>query len=172
MTTTNDTPKRLACKRCGMAGPELNHETMLHPVCAARLQAEELPPFTVPSTIPLERVRDLITTAMEGGIGYWCSAEPVWPKGKTREDFPSCRTNDWYWHIDLPLLGETGAYVRLRDNESEDTWVFDRAAVQRGLEVMQAKYPRHWADFIGENDDATTGDVFVQCAVLGEIVFG
>ncbi len=27
-------------------------------------------------------------------------------------------------------------------------------------------------DMLAENDDATTGDVFLQCALFGELVFG
>jgi hypothetical protein len=37
---------------------------------------------------------------------------------------------------------------------------------------MAEKYPHHFADFIEGAEDAETSDVFVQCAVLGGIVFG
>lgn len=37
---------------------------------------------------------------------------------------------------------------------------------------MPVKYPRHWADVLAENDDATTGDVFLQCCLFGECIFG
>ena len=48
----------------------------------------------------------------------------------------------------------------------------DGDAVQRGLQTMAEKYPRHWGDFIRENEDAITGDVFIQCCLLGEVVYG
>jgi hypothetical protein len=32
--------------------------------------------------------------------------------------------------------------------------------------------PRHFADVLNENDDAGTGDVFLQCCLFGEIIFG
>jgi hypothetical protein len=37
---------------------------------------------------------------------------------------------------------------------------------------MSEKFPEHWADFINENDDAITGDIFVQCCVFGDTVYG
>lgn len=47
-----------------------------------------------------------------------------------------------------------------------------KESIEKGLQVMADKYPRHFNDIITENDDAETADVFVQCAVLGEVVFG
>lgn len=37
---------------------------------------------------------------------------------------------------------------------------------------MQEKYPQHWADIINESDDANTADVFLQCVVFGEVIYG
>ena len=37
---------------------------------------------------------------------------------------------------------------------------------------MAEKYPRQWKKFIDENDDADTSDIFGQCVVYGEIIYG
>jgi hypothetical protein len=37
---------------------------------------------------------------------------------------------------------------------------------------MQEQYPRHFSNFISENYDAETGDVFLQCCLLGKVKFG
>jgi hypothetical protein len=37
---------------------------------------------------------------------------------------------------------------------------------------MRDQYPRHYADLVEENDDAITGDVFLQLAVFGELIYG
>jgi hypothetical protein len=37
---------------------------------------------------------------------------------------------------------------------------------------MAQAYTRHFADFINQNDDAITGDVFLQCCLLGEVLYG
>jgi hypothetical protein len=44
--------------------------------------------------------------------------------------------------------------------------------VTKGLEIMATKYARHFADLVSENDDADTHDVFLQCALFGEVVYG
>jgi hypothetical protein len=37
---------------------------------------------------------------------------------------------------------------------------------------MVEKYPRHYADFKDGDEDASTGDVFLQCCIFGEVVYG
>lgn len=44
--------------------------------------------------------------------------------------------------------------------------------VKKGLELMRDKYPHHYADLVEENDDAITGDVFIQLATFGELIYG
>ncbi len=44
--------------------------------------------------------------------------------------------------------------------------------LKTGLQVLAEKYPHHFANVINETGDATTGDVLVQCALFGEIVYG
>lgn len=41
-----------------------------------------------------------------------------------------------------------------------------------GLAVMNQKYPKHFSDAIKGNDDGDTADVFIQCCVLKEVVYG
>jgi hypothetical protein len=128
----------------------------------------------------LERVRDLLCSGFEGGVGYWCCIDGYTkPKGKSpaiakwkwpvavgeREEWPPyC----WY-----PLAG--GAVLCTEDCHEGDApkeRVLDAAAIDRGLKVMAKKYPRHFGNWLSERDDAETGDVFIQCCLLGEIVYG
>ena len=44
--------------------------------------------------------------------------------------------------------------------------------VRKGLELMRDQYPRHYADLVEENDDLITGDVWLQLAVFGEVIYG
>ncbi len=37
---------------------------------------------------------------------------------------------------------------------------------------MRDKYPKHFGDALAHNDDAYTGDTFIQCALFGEAIFG
>jgi hypothetical protein len=48
----------------------------------------------------------------------------------------------------------------------------DLKAIKRGALVMAKKYPREWFNLVNDNFDATTGDVFLQCCVFGETLYG
>ena len=44
--------------------------------------------------------------------------------------------------------------------------------VRKGLRLMKKLYPEHYADLVEENDDLITGDVWLQLAVFGELIYG
>jgi len=119
------------------------------------------------------RVGDLLCTAFEGGSNYWYTIEGyVEPKG---EDLIQHTTlGQVFRHIDYPLC-KGGAVVisdRLADSKPVTRVALDWPMCQRGLEVMQRDYARHFADWLAERDDAATGDVFLQCAVFGKVIYG
>lgn len=64
---------------------------------------------------------------------------------------------------------DTGEQVTL---PGDHTFRLDLPALKRGLAILSLDYPRVYADWIKENDDALTGDALVQCALLGEVVYG
>jgi hypothetical protein len=129
--------------------------------------------------ITRQRMFDLICCGFEGGVGYWCQIMDY-------ENPDQIKVT--YKHNELPLT-EKGAVLcqEFEDGyggqDDEGYWLgedgnrlevlkLDQAAYKRGLEIMSEKYPRHFRNFLDENEDAETGDVFVQCALLGEIVYG
>ena len=58
------------------------------------------------------------------------------------------------------------------DGEGEVKYPLDMKAVRKGLRLMRDLYPRHWADLVEEEDDLITGDVWLQLAVFGELIYG
>lgn len=112
------------------------------------------------------RIEDLLCGAFEGGSNYWYLIERYeYPEGQTHE---SLKIQQGY--IQLPFLG---GRVIIKDIEGEDPkeYVLDKEACLRGLKVMAEKYPRHYADWMVENDDVITADVYLQCCLFGEIVY-
>ncbi len=124
--------------------------------------------FKVQQEISDHRMADLLCAALEGGIGHWAcliktelGEEDVKPWG---DDYTPK-------YIQAPFC--TGGSLTFCDVEDEDTvWTLTRDGMQEGLDTMTEKYPNRTADFLAENDDAETGDVFVQCALLGDIDYG
>lgn len=126
--------------------------------------------FKVELTVTRERVSDLLTSAFEGGSDYWyCVAKKIAP---TTWEFTSEPTpTRGHYRQDYPLNPGGSLLICDIDDEEKTQITLDWAALQRGLTVMQKKYPEHFADFLSENDDAITGDVFLQCCLYNEIIF-
>lgn len=126
--------------------------------------------FTV--TISDQRIAELLCCGIEGGVGYWARiVEYIKPTG---ELFKWCGDDSGgFPHIQYPM-SEGGAVIfcDAEDEDEKPCWRLDREALIKGIKIMAEKYPIHFGDFMREHDDAETGDVFVQCCVLGEIVFG
>lgn len=122
--------------------------------------------------VSLERVSSLLCSALEGGSNYWYRVEKfVKPKAFTfRFD-----TAEVFRHLDYPL--NAGGALLISDvhaagEEKKRTERLSLASVRRGLKVMAQKHPKHFGDFLAQNDDASTGDVFLQCCLFGEVVYG
>jgi hypothetical protein len=119
-------------------------------------------------------VGDLLVSGFYGGCCYWCRI--------MKYERPETVTDRFTLDLALPLVG--GAVIcRIDDDavidddakETDSKYTplrLDRAALQRGLQLMANKHPQHWADFVGDNADATTGDVFIQLCLLGELRYG
>ncbi len=152
-------------------------ETVFHTVMAPRVITED-------------RMRCLLCSAFEGGSDWVCNADGEFRDGLTIDDF---RTDPddyskqgseaakltpgdyWPWHMVAPFA--EGCALILEDTEEKNAegnpvkYRLDRAAMIRGLDLMAEKYPRHFNDFVEEDDDAITADVWLQLASLGELVY-
>lgn len=122
--------------------------------------------------VTLDRISTLLCSAFEGGSNYWYMIAAQ--KKPTTFEFRSF-PDQIFPHIDYPL--NEGGNLRIETLDKEEvngqkSWTLNLSSIEKGLKVFADKYPHHWADFLNENDDATTGDVFLQCCLFGEVVFG
>lgn len=129
---------------------------------AAEIDSEALGPVTY------DDVAGLLACAFEGGSNYWARVKVAYDPSE--EELNSPAFDGWegfraytithpYWEIVVRCDHRPRADLKLPD-------------LLKGLRIMRRDYPRHWADFMAGNQDATTGDVFLQCAALGELVYG
>jgi hypothetical protein len=128
--------------------------------------------FKVETAISSEMIADMVIGAFEGGITYWCAkARPVEPC----EDCVTYQDKSpWYARA---ALYENDFKIRIvqhdEHKEGAGTDVFmTPASVQQGLSTMATKYPEHFSDMLTGNWDATTADVFVQCCVFNDLIYG
>jgi hypothetical protein len=104
---------------------------------------------------------DILTTAVEGGIGYWSFGR------------------NYVWSDD----GPTSVEIK-QDDEDDDTWhTVDRSAIRKGITRLLSgdmKVHESYVDMLRKADrhndagdiDAEIADLIVQAAVLGDIVYG
>jgi hypothetical protein len=112
----------------------------------------------VKTQIKVDLLAEIIVNAMDAAdIGYWASV----PKGA-----------DHY----AVLAGKESAIVKERegphDGHGNGRHELTGAKIRQGLQVMAEKYPHHFSNVVENNADAETGDVLIQCALFGDIIYG
>lgn len=130
------------------------------------------------------KLSDILITAFEGGVGYWCTI-----LGYVKPTKP-CPVPDMeeYRHGWYPLAEGGGMILA----DSEETWecddvtpdklpqsenaafetlVFDRNKLKRGLALVAARRPAIFARIVDDQYDAGDADVVVQYGCFGDEVF-
>jgi len=131
--------------------------------------------------IPQEEIRGLLCCALEGGSNYW------YKNLDWESDDESITAHDlviesdggieWSWPYVAPF--KKGCRLTLQVKEDFDDpkdmvkrYVIDENRIAYGMNVFTKRYKQHFADFLAENADAITGDVFLQCVCFGEVIYG
>lgn len=114
-----------------------------------------------------QRITDMLCGAFEGGSNYWIT-KLDWTETSCIEDWD---TKSWYDVLPKALGTNTHFEFMVRDLDG-DWHDCDTKQLWAAVDVMSRKYYRHFRDMVAEQDDATTADVFIQCAIFGEVVYG
>lgn len=121
---------------------------------------------------PVQRLADLVCNCIEGGgISSWLGrfvleeGDEV-PKGEIWYAYgpiynPRLKVRVEY---DDPDKGDDGDFTASKIVTFED--------FRTGLRLFADNHRRHFNDWVEENDDAITADVFMQLVILGEVVYG
>jgi hypothetical protein len=104
-----------------------------------------------------EDMENIVCTAFEGGINYWCdTAEGAHPKN----DDAYCPEG---WAYNLYVTDECA------DDETKPA-TLDAESLQKGITICLTKYP--WHVNLDGDFDAENADAIIQCAVFGDIIYG
>ena len=114
-----------------------------------------------------QRRRDLLCAALDPGYGgsyYWCAFDGT----EVRK-----HSNETYITDAILAAVKKGVSIKVVDIENpEKVGVITYEGMKKGEALMQSKHPYHWADIVAGNEDSTTGDVWLQYAIFGEIIYG
>lgn len=116
---------------------------------------------------------NLLCSAIEGGSNYWYY-------------LPDVTMCDKYGEKGDPLVTKmflaimAGEKIPVTDIEEDDCesdgehrlGYISLENMDKAEQLMILKYSTHFGDAITENDDASTGDVFLQLIVMGDIMYG
>lgn len=70
-----------------------------------------------------------------------------------------------------PLAAGGALLVSAADFESR-VYRLDLFTISLGLEVMATRYSRQFANLLNEEDGPQTADVFLQCCLFGNVIYG
>lgn len=111
-----------------------------------------------------ERMSGLLCSALEGGSNYWYMIQEEYnPSGAKLT-------------VDIPF---SGGWLMIDDEASGEEELkkpvkLDMAKLEEGMHLFSEskEMKHHWNDFLNENDDAITGDVYLQFCIFGKVIFG
>ena len=110
----------------------------------------------VPKKITQQDIDDIMSTALEGGINYWCRKAEV-------------LESQYYGEYASDQISRGGS-LRLYDAESDDTWVLTLDKLMAGIvKAIESGYVS--SDNL-DDWDALDADAVVQCGLFGDLVFG
>jgi hypothetical protein len=123
-------------------------------------------------TIADTRIADLLEAAV---CGYWVDDFVArFAKGAAEaENAALADYSDW---VTAALTPYSAALVELEYDRTigidgyASTMPLNRDKIAAGLNRLAQT--AHWQDFLSGNEDGTTGDVFLQLCLLGEVAFG
>jgi hypothetical protein len=138
---------------------------------------------TIKATIQVDwyTIACALASGMEGGIGYWAKItdyrEPAALErtldklsAEVYGEKPGKELNI-YRHIDYVLNEGGGVQLQECERDESKAWL-TLEGLRRGVQLMADQYPKHFADLAANSGDAITGDVLVQLAVFGELIYG
>ena len=112
-------------------------------------------------TYTQQDIDDILCSALEGGITYWCGEAEV--VGEHLGDFASDQIS-------------RGGILKLYDNEDDACYELTLEKFQKGLQKFLEERGKEVIDEHGALDttelDANDADLIVQYALFGEVVYG
>jgi hypothetical protein len=117
--------------------------------------------ITISQELTPQDINDIVSTALEGGINYWCG-------GAIIKDVPAKAEGKYDFASDVISVGGT---LELYDAESPDRWELNLEKLLNGIKMHCTKIGKTPLELM-DDYDACDADCIVQYAVMGEIVFG
>ena len=137
--------------------------------------------YTVNRILTEEQIKDILTTAIEGGIGYWavlCNDTKEWAEAKklAKEELGDtpCYCDVIYkmFELNYPVIFEDNECAEYDEDDCE-RWELTFEKFLNGCRLYEEKSGKSLSNIIDECEyDADDADCVMQYALFGELVFG
>lgn len=67
---------------------------------------------------------------------------------------------------------ENGHRIECHDHYSDERFTLTWAMIKKGTRIFVQDFSNHYQDFVSDNSDACTADVWLQCVCLDDVVYG
>ena len=123
--------------------------------------------------VDYEQFENLIVTALEGGIDYWGDFPTSvileireWSEKNNLKFEPfSIRFAKYIWS------GNSVSVIDIEEIDDEIIGNLNLETITVGWQLF-ANHEEHFQNFLDDQWDATTADVWFQCCSLGDVVYG
>ena len=125
-------------------------------------------------TISYETIAFLIISAVNGGTSFIDEIQVVAPSRWAYSD-PDYTVGEKHPYTDYPF--NFGGAIKITCDDGGDggkaVYLLDLASIRKGLTLLaqSEEYQFHFMNIIEENDDAYTGNAFLQMALFGELIY-
>jgi hypothetical protein len=138
-----------------------------------------------------EQIANLLVSAFEGGSNHWyeivskrkptkmvtyCGVSAAQAMSSTTLGCSLIATGPTIFaHVDYPMNpGGSVTVVQHIEDEGPGRRVLNRKRLEEGLQELAAskEYRHHFVDILRDDTDATTGDVYLQFCLYGEVLYG
>ena len=128
----------------------------------------------VTQEIQLSDIAALLCDAIEGGSNYWYMIEKEIQPTKIEFHEAIGKDSPKVWTHEIPMNPGGALIISSQEEDDGKKYRLDSKAIERGLKLFSEskEMKHHWTDFLKEDTDGTTADVFFQFCVLGEVIYG
>ena len=121
----------------------------------------------VPRAITYDDLAGLLQLAFEGGSNHFIDTLDLDYEPEEKGD----ETKYGFW-ADFPQYMVNAPDYRLKVGFDGEEKILDLPTLKKGMEVMAQKFPDALDRWFDDMADAEEGDVFLQCCLLGDVIYG
>ena len=126
--------------------------------------------ITITQTLQVDEFKTLLYDAWHYSH-YWldlnCDSASTWFDNKYPDKAENTCIEDKVWQY-----LENGHEIEGHDYYPNRPITLTWAMIKEGTRKFVMDFSSHYQDFLSENNDAVTADVWLQCVCLGDVVYG